>query len=534
MIRGGYSEIYGNDSIITSLNATLSANVGLGRASASAIGPLGTTALNDRLGGNNTPINPPAFIAPPRTYLQNNTATQGFFGLANVVDPNLQVPKTKQYSFGMQREFWGNTVFEARYVGTRSGNLARGVDLNQIDIVGNGFLADYQKAQANLALSIAATGSINTATPFCSGVTPGCVPLTIFQNGGVGSAGHLVVGTTLTLATFRTQLQAGTVADTAQLFISNNLNNHPTLALPGNSPFVRFYPNPNTGQIELFTNAGSYDYNSLQLEIRRRFSDGLYFQANYTYSKNLTNTVGTSQQLFEPFLQNQSPELDDQRADFDVTHVFNFNGIYQLPFGKGKQFMNYGGVLDRIIGGWEVSGLWQWTSGAPISFLDTRGTLNRGPRSPRQTAFSNLTNDEIRALAGVFEANGRIYFLDPSVIRTPAQGGQAAQGYIYPGLSTNTAFPGQVFFVNSPGQTGNVARTLINGPRFLNVNMALLKNIRFTESVRVQLRAEAFNLFNTVNFNPNTQLANVTSATFGQITSAAGARQFQFAFRFEF
>ena len=72
------------------------------------------------------------------------------------------------------------------------------------------------------------------------------------------------------------------------------------------------------------------------MEVRRRFSDGLYFQANYTYSKNLTNTVGTSQQLFEPFLQNQNPELDNQRADFDVTHVFNFNGIYQLPFGKGK------------------------------------------------------------------------------------------------------------------------------------------------------------------------------------------------------
>ena len=172
VIRGGYSEIYGNDSIITSLNATLGANVGLGRASSAAIGPLGTVALNDRLGGNNTPIVPPAFIPPPRTFLQNNTANQGggFFGFANVVDPKLQVPKTQQYSFGMQREFWGNTVFEARYVGTRSDNLARGVDLNQIDVVNNGILSDFQKAQANLALSIAAVGATN-ATPFCVNVT---------------------------------------------------------------------------------------------------------------------------------------------------------------------------------------------------------------------------------------------------------------------------------------------------------------------------------------------------------------------------
>ncbi len=532
VIRGGYSQIYGNDSIITSLNNTLAGNVGLGRASSAAIGPNNTTALNDRLSGTNTPIFPPAFTPPPRSFLQNNTASQGFFAVANVVDPQLQVPKTEQYSVGWQREFWGNTAFEVRYVGTRSNNLARGVDLNQIDVVGNGILADFIRAQSNLALSVAANGgNVNASTPFCSGITPGCVPLTIFQNGGTGSAGRLAVGSGVTLTTFRTNLQNGTVADLAQLFVSNNLNNHPSLANPGLVPFVKLYQNPNIGQIELFTNAGSYTYNSLQLEARRRFSQGLYFQANYTFSKNLTNTVGTSQALFEPFLQNDRPELDNQRADFDQTHVFNFNGIYQLPIGKGKWLLDMGGIADKIFGGWELSGLWQWSSGAPISFVDTRGTLNRGVRSTRQTAFSGLTNDQIRALAGVFEANGRIYFINPSVIGSDGRG---SQGYIYPVLNANSAFSGQAFFNVGPGQTGNVARTLINGPRSINVNMALLKNIRFTESMRVQLRAEAFNVFNSVNFFNNTQLANVNSTVFGQITQAADPRILQFAARFEF
>jgi hypothetical protein len=308
------------------------------------------------------------------------------------------------------------------------------------------------------------------------------------------------------------------------------------VANPTFSPFVNFYPNPNTGQIELFTNAGYYNYNSLQMEVRRRFANGLYFQANYTFSKNLTDTVGVTQGLFEPYLQNQNPDLDVQRADFDQTHVFNFNGIYQLPFGKGKWLMNYGGIADKIFGGWELSGLWQWNSGAPITFVDIRGTLNRGVRSGRQTPFSNLTNEQIRALAGVFELNGRIYFIDPSIINS---GGAASGGYLFPGLNSNVTFPGQAFFNVGPGQTGNVARTLINGPRTFNVNMALLKNIRFTESMRVQLRAEAFNLFNNVNFRPGTgaaasQLANINSTTFGQITSTAAARQIQFAARFEF
>ncbi len=445
----------------------------------------------------------------------------------------LQVPKTEQYSFGWQREFLGNTAVEVRYVGTRSKNLTRGVDLNQIDVINNGILSDFMKAQANLALSAAATGNINTATPFCAGVIAGCVPLSIFQNGGVGSAGHLAVGTGVTLSAFRTVLsnQNGTVADFAQSFVSANLNNHPTLASPGNTPFVKLYANPNIGQIELFTNAGSYSYNSVQFEVRRRFSQGLYFQANYTFSKNLTDTVGTSQQLFEPYLDNNRPKLDRQRADFDQTHVFNFNGIYQLPFGKGKMLLNNGGGWDKLFGGWEISGLWQWSSGAPISFVDPRGTFNRGTRAGRQTVDTNLTSAQIQALSGIFEANGSIYYINPSILNGS---GQASPGYIYPGLNTNSTFAGQVFFNVAPGQVGTLGRTVINGPNYMNINMALLKNVKFTESMRVQLRAEAFNVLNNVNLFNNTQLANISSTTFGQITSAGDARIFQFAARFEF
>lgn len=524
VIRGGYSQIYGNDSIITSLNSTLSANVGLGRATSAALGPLGTSALNDRLGGGLTAISAPAFIAPPRTFLQNNTSTQSFFGTANVVDPKLQIPMIEQYSFGIQREFFGNTAFEIRYVGSRSDNLTRGVDLNQIDIINNGFLADFKRAQANLAL----TGT----TPFCNPATvTGCQTLTIFQNGGTGSTGRLAVGTGVTLSNFISDLRNGVVADLAQRFITANLNNHPTVASPNNVPFINFYPNPNIGQIELFTNAGSYSYNSLQMEVRRRFTQGLYFQANYTFSKNLTDTIGTSQQLFEPYLQNQDPALDRQRADFDQTHVFNFNGIYQLPFGKGKMFLNQGGIVDKIFGGWELSGTATWSSGAPITFVDTRGTLNRGTRSGRQTPFSTLTNDEIRALAGVFQANDKIYYINPSIIN-PATG-QASVGYINP-ANSNTAFSGQAFFNVEAGTTGNVARTLINGPRYHNINAALLKNIYFNETMRLQIRAEAFNLLNKTVFFNNTQFASITSSTFGQITSAAASRQVQFALRFEF
>lgn len=512
VIRAGYSHVYGNDSIVTSINNAAVGNAGLGRTT------LTLANLNGRLSTAVPEVPLATFTPPPFGYLRNNAPGVGnFFGTVFGIDPNIQIPRVQQYNLGFQREFFGNTAFEIRYVGTKSDNLARGVDYNQVDIFSNGFFADFERARANRLL---------TGDPFC--VAAGCQALTIFQSGGVAAPGRLIVGAGgLSATTFANALANGTPADLAISFINNaaNFNNHPTVAAPGNVPRINFLPNPGTGVVDYFLNDGFYQYDSLQLEVRRRFTNGLYFQANYTFSKNLTNAVGTSQALFEPFLDNNRKELDKQRADFDQTHVFNFNGIYALPVGKGKMFLNKGGIVDKIFGGWEVSGLAQWTSGAPITFVDTRGTFNRNGRSARQTAQTNLTNDEIRALVGIFEANGRIYWINPSIIGSL---GAASNGF------GSTPFTGQAFFNVNPGQTGNMGRAVIDGPRYFNINAALLKSIRFGETMRVQLRAEAFNLLNNVNFVQNTQFANINSTAFGQITGAFGPREMQFAVRFEF
>jgi Carboxypeptidase regulatory-like domain/TonB dependent receptor len=519
VIRGGYSHIYGNDSIVTTLNNAAIGNVGLGRTGANAVNPLtGTTSLNDRLVGALTGIPAPPAFSAPRSYLFNNSAAVGGnFGTVFAIDPNLQIPQIKQYSFGIQREFGGGTALEIRYVGTRSNNLARAVDLNQIDIFNNGFLNDFNRATANFKLS---------GTAFCNPVTVvGCQALSIFQS-GAGSAGHLGVGTGgLAVATFNNNLTGGTPADLALLFITNNLNNHPTVANPAATPFLKLIPNPGTGVADVFRNQGFYTYNSLQIEVRRRLSKGLYFQGNYTFSKNLTNAVGTSQTLVEPFLDNNNQQWDRQRADFDQTHVFNFNGIYDLPFGKGRRFLSNNNVLDRIVGGWEFSSIVSWTSGSPITFIDTRGTLNRNARSGRQTVNTSLTNDQLRALMGTFKTVNGIYYINPSVVNPS---GQASAGF------GSTPFAGQVFFNDNPGQTGNMARSVIDSPGFFNIDSAMLKNIRIKENMRLQLRMEAFNMLNHTNFAPGAQFQSITSTTFGQLTASFPARQIQFAARFEF
>ncbi len=545
VIRGGYSEAYSNDQIVTATYSAATGNVGLASQTGFARNtPTASTLLNLRLATDQLPpFLTPAFTPPPRTYLQNQAAENNF-GVVFLIDPDLQTTKIQQYSLGIQRELPGDMALEVRYVGSRSGNLIRAYDLNQVDIFNNGFFADYQRAAANYALTFAANP--NAATAFCNPQTvTGCQALQIFRNAAApananqignqtGGAGLLLIGgpaaTGLSAVTFINNLTGGTPAELAFQFYSNpnNYNNHPSLNNPDNTPRINFVPNPNIGVVDIFNNSGWYQYNSLQIELRRRFSQGLYFQGNYTFSKNLTDTIGSlnapsnGQSQFEPFLDINRPELNRQRADFDQTHAFNFNGIYQLPFGSGRRFLNSGGFANFIFGGWEVSGIVQWRSGIPITFVDPRGTFNRTARSNRQTASSNLSADQIQSLIGIFERDGKIYYINPDVIN--------------PNTGTAVGFDGAVFSQTPAGEIGNLGRTIINGPGYFNVNAGLLKNFRFTERMRLQLRAEAFNLLNNVNWSlaAAKQYESINSSTFGQITTATDPRIMQFGARFEF
>ncbi|HWW76858.1 MAG TPA: TonB-dependent receptor, partial [Pyrinomonadaceae bacterium] len=408
-IRGGFGIIYANDSLVTTLNNAAVGNVGLGRTGGNALNPAtGQSALNDRLQVGVTQVTPPAFITPPRTFIQNNRFSGASnFGTVFAIDPELKTPEVQQWSVGIQRELGFQTALEVRYVGTRSNNLWRSVDYNQINIFADNFFADFERARANLAL---------TGNAFCA--SAGCQALTVFQNGGTPGVGRLVVGTGgLSATTFANNLTAGTPADLALTFIQNGLNGGPTVANTTAPQFINFLKNPGTGVANLFQNGGWYQYHSLQAEVRRRFANGLYFQANYTFSKNLTNAIGTSQTLVEPFLDNGRPELDKSRADYDLTHVFNFNSIYELPFGRGKRFFSgSNGVVDRLVGGWQLSTIFTVTSGSPITFTDTRGTFNRAGRSARQTPNSTLTTNQIRDLVGFYDTPCGLFYIDPRVL----------------------------------------------------------------------------------------------------------------------
>jgi len=519
VFRAGYRWDYVNDELVRAPDNALANNSGLQLAS-NVLNPITlTTSLNARVSA--LPAVPVPTFVNNRTYLLNNQ--QGALqAAAFAVDPHLQVPRTSEYSFGISREIGFNSVFEARYVGSRGNNLMRASDFNQVDIRANGFGADFNRAINNCraqGATLPGTGDplFRCTNASFNALIPGSVPLTVFPN--------LASGGLLTNSTILAGIQSGTPADLAVTYIIN--------ALTGT---VKFNANPNIFVADVVNNNAYFQYNSLQMELRRRFANGLWLNANYTFEKELTNGQGTGQTRVEALLDNLQPNLEKSRADYDQTHVFNLSATYDLPFGKGKRFLGgSGNWLDRLVGGWEATSIIRWASGAPVTLVDARGTLNRAGRSGRQTAQTNLTTAQIKALAGVFRTPNGIFFINPTAADRNADGsttggrtGRAANGFA-------TNFSGQVFFNDDPGTTSGLERAFLNGPSFFNLDSSIIKNIRINERMKIQLRGEFFNILNHTQFAVDSQFYSINSTNFSRITSlATAARITQFAIRLEF
>ncbi len=567
VIRGGFRINYMNDEYVKAPLTLTAGNRGLGSFNINGFGSTGTTNLMTSLSGlpgyeplpqfNALPSLPTLPLSYSAYRALGNTSTQ-LFG----ADPNLQVGRVFEWNIGLQREVWDKTVFEIRYVGNRSNDLIRTTDYNQISILNNGFLEDFRRGQSNLAIYDAEFGRIfNICLNNPGGNPTVCTASTrAALGGGPRSAGFNALlqplgsqqlpvltqtagggGTLLTNATFLTQFEQGGAGAAAQLLITNNLR--------GN---VVFQPNPNILVSEITTNAGIQNYNALQAEIRRRFNNGFSFQVNYTFQKTLTDVPDDGQNRQGELQDSTNPGLNYGRPDWDRTHTLNANMIFELPFGRGKRFLDNGGWVNAVFGGWQFTSIVNLSSGPPLGITDPRGTSSIAFVSGRQSARSSLSPAEIKALTGVFDTpNGR-YFVNPSVLFatiTNATTGATVRGFdlnqpLPTGFTLTSVraaspfgtapFAGQVFFFNKAGETGNLPRNFLNGLPYLNWDAGWAKNFKFNETMRLQLRMEAFNVLNDQRPNFSADL-NINSDTFGRITGNFNTpRIVQFGARFDF
>jgi len=512
-VRGGFSIAYAIDNNATVLNnSSVGGNAGL--QSTATI----TTLTGTVSSGGIITVPTPAFKVP-RTLIDQLSLSQT--PTLFTTEYNLKTPYAEQWNFGIEREIMKDTALSVGYVGNRGVQLTRGLDTNQVIIGSNGFLADFLRARRNCELqgaTIVGPGApIDrcTSAAFNAGI-PGSQQLSVISR--LGSGGLLTNATILNL------IRQNQVGELAATYVGANRNTFMNTAQPCietgvGRPCPSFFlpANGNAFVTDYVGSSGWSNYHGLQAEIRKRFTGGWYYQVNYTWSKAFTNAE-QAQAEFAPYLDNATGDAwEKKRLNQDVQHVLKGNFVYELPIGPGKRFWNSGGVAGKFFGGWQISGIAQIRTGRPISFISGRGTFNRSARSGNNTPDTTLSLSELQARTGLFfhPTTGAPLVIHPDLI---ASDGRA-----------NSAF----FTHPGAGEVGHLSLTPVDGPGYWNVDTAVIKRIRFKERLGVELRLEAFNVFNHTNFSvPNT--LNIDDTDFGKINSAFDPRILQLSWKFTF
>lgn len=434
---------------------------------------------------------------------------QGYFqnpGVAYaLLDPNLRTPYVQTFNLTVQHEIKG-TILEARFVGNHATKLLRGFDDNQ-EQVPPAFLTDFLNARQNGFLAEAKTGTFN---PAYNSSIPGSKPLPVF-NGILG-------GGFLSDPTVDSDIQNGEVAELGSLYQVNGLAGPYT-----NDPGLGFFPNPNALSALYVTNFSNSVYDSLQLEARRRLARGLEFQANFVWEKWLSDAPGTDNFRFDPFMDINNPKIERSRVPVDLTYQYKANFSYELPFGEGHNIHARG--LNRVIGGWMVSGTVTWASGPPFSIYSGLGTFLREAFSGDNEA---ITLENMGQLSNqiTFRMSGNGPYIVPASAIGPDGRGVAPFG--------QPAFNGQLFYNPNPEQIGTLQKDVFDGPQIFDMDAKVSKETAIGQIIRMQLYLEALNVFNHPSFFVGDQ--DINSPQFGKISSTAGfqPRQIQLGLKVSF
>ncbi|HKS09071.1 MAG TPA: carboxypeptidase regulatory-like domain-containing protein [Pyrinomonadaceae bacterium] len=499
--RGGYSISYLHDGFTVVSNA-----LGTGTTNPGLIQVSSNTTPQGVLSGGGVPLVTPSFVMPI-------TDRQNFLANPNnalwAIEPNLRIPYVQQWSFGYEREITRNMAFEIRYAANHGVKVWRANNFNEVNIFENGFLKEFINAQKNLA----ARGGASFA-PGCGG----CVALPIFDKfftqGGL-PAGQTTAGQYSNATSISNLLNnnVGTLANTLAFSTTYRLNReNVALGIPANF----FAANPNAAGITVLGNDSFSNYHSLQAEIRRRFSGGLQFQADYTFSKAMTDApgaLGNNQSDLTSFRTLRDKHLDYMRSSQDQTHRFVFNSIYDLPIGRGRKYLsNANGFVDRVVGGWTASSIVVWATRPPWFIASNRATVNQFNAANNPADLVGMSFEEFKSHLGIFRHPTGIYFIDPALLNITTTASGAFQ--------QSTAKAG-LFAAPAPGFFGNFPMNSLNGPRYFNIDASLVKRIPITETVKGELKTTFINVLNNPNFVYSGQ--NFDSTSFGRITTTSGS-----------
>jgi len=268
----------------------------------------------------------------------------------------------------------------------------------------------------------------------------------------------------------------------------------PGLERQGQPYFVLF---KRTVPTNIFQGGATSNYHSLQVAVNRRWRNGLFIKAAYTYSKAIgmvDDGDGTISLLF-----NTPSQLARTRAvqGYSLRHMLQLAYVYELPLGKGKKWARGAGAASRLLGGWQVNGILSAYSGSPFTVTASGASLN----APGNTQ----TADQVK----------------PAATKTGT-------------ISDGPYYDPSAFAALTSARFGTVGRNTLIGPGVVNLDFSLFRKFQMTERFNLEFRAESFNFTNTPHFNnPANNVSDPKS--FMRITGAQpDERQFRFALRLGF
>ncbi len=501
-VRGGFSRSFTKPAM-GDLRARFSGNPGLAITVArnQALGNLGANPLLFRNSAQMTAPDFPETPVFPNTGLVTNSV--------NALDPDIQLERSDTWSVGVQRGLTRTMAVEVRYVGTRSRNQWTTYNYNELNIIENGMLNEFKLAQANLQANIAA-GAAAQGFRY-RGPGTGTVPLpnilAYFSGVPAAQAGDPArySSTLFTNATFVNPLarfnpNPYTFVDALDADATRRTN-----ALAAGLPANFLIANPDKlGGANVTGYGGFSNFNSLQIELRRRLANGVQFNASYVWG------VGEQSARYSFRVPRETVKSAGINGG-EVTHAFKLNWMLELPFGRGKRFgSGAGAILDRVIGGWEIHGNARFQSGAWVDFGNVR--------------MVGFDKDDLRDMFKLrINENQRVFMLPQEVIDETVKAfsvsATSATGYGAQGAPSGRYFAPAMGpdcleeIAAGYGQCGT--RTLaVRGPAFKEMDISILKRLAIVNRVQAEFRVEMLNAFNWVNYVPVGGVGSTTAAGF--------------------
>jgi hypothetical protein len=418
----------------------------------------------------------------------------GSFAITNSIDDTLKMPYTMNMNLSIGREFGNGWFIQGSYVGRQSRR-----SLANRDLAMPTNMTDPASGQTYFEAATILARQVNARVPIAQ-----VQPLPFFENffGNLRNARQTATQAVYEVAQFYPNDFTSALADLDQFC-------DPACGRLGKNMMM----NPQFSALSAWSSIAGGNYHSMQWTLRKRFSEGLVLDFNYTYAKS--QDLGSANEnggSFSGFLVNSwNPSQRRGVSDFDQRHIWNMFFVYELPFGRGKRFgdgMNR--LLDAAVGGWQLSGVWTQSTERPWAV----GNGRNWPTNWNITGFGTPKG--------------------PTTVSTKTKNAPAVSGRGGPNVWPNPAQTLEQWDFTLPGQSGSRNTVWVDGRS--NFDFALAKRFRmpFKESHSLQFRWETFNIFNQVRFG-SPELSRVGTANWGKYTTQVNEpRQMQFALRYEF